>query len=326
MATGSVTCTFSRTPGIPVFVRGMFMRAQAMYDVHNNQMANAGLQFSRTVFRTGRFNVDLDRDLRFGATRVQVGLTLDLNAVRMTSNFTASNDYYAFQQSFNGSAGLDASSGRLFASNREQVGRAAVSVLMFVDSNNNQKFDPGEKKVPARALRLRQSATMELDQDSILRITQLQNYWQYNAEIILSSLPNPNLVPLTTEFSFVADPNRYKRIEIPLYHTGVIEGTVMLQRDGKAEGLGGVRLLIKRTDRIHEETVRTFSDGGFYAMNLLPGEYSLAVDPAQLSILQAVSTPEAIKFSVKALAEGDYIEGLQFTVVEKEEVKLDTEP
>ncbi len=326
MATGSVTYTFSRTPGIPVFVRGMFMRAQAQYDVHYNQIATMGIQFSRTVLRTGRFNVDLERDLRYGATRVQVGFTLDLDAIRMTSNFTAANDYYAFQQSLNGSLGLDARSAKLAASNREQVGRAAVSVLMFVDSNNNSKYDAGEEKVPARALRLTESATFELGSDSILRITQLQNYWQYNAEVVLASLPNPNLVPIITEFSFVADPNRCKRIEIPLYHTGVIEGIVTLGKDGKEEGLGGIRLLLKRTDLVHEETVRTFSDGGFYAMNLLPGEYTIEADPAQLNILQAASKPEIIKFKVKAMAAGDYVEGLNFTVVQNINEKPSNEP
>jgi hypothetical protein len=315
LATSAVTYTFSRTPGVPVFVKGMFVRAQAQYDVHNRQTTMAGVQLSRTLFKNGRLNITADRDFRAQANRVQAGFTLDLEAFRSTTQYTGSGDMHAVQQTFNGSVGLDARSARLAATNREQVGRAAISVLMFIDSNDNRVYDRGEEKVPARAIRLSQSATLELGNDSILRITQLQSYWQYNAEVVQSALPNPTLAPLMAEFSFVTDPNRYKRIEIPLYRTGVIEGVVRLQREEAEAGLGGIRLMLKPEGREGEETIRTFSDGGFYASNLLPGKYTLEVDPAQLTFLNARSVPGILEFEVKATAAGDYIEGLDILLI-----------
>jgi hypothetical protein len=324
LVTGSVTYTFSRTPGIPVFVKGMFLRAQAQYDVHNKQMFTAGLQFSRTVFQKGRFNINIDRYMDAKSTRIQAGFILDLNAVRAYTQYTSSGKNQAFQQTFNGSVALDSKSAKLTASNREQVGRAAVSVLMFVDSNNNHKYDAGEEKVAVRSLRLSESATMELGKDSILRITQLQSYWRYNAEIVQSALPNATLAPAVTQFSFIADPNRYKRIEIPLYHTGVIEGNVKLLRDGNEEGIGGVRLLLKSGGLTKDETIRTFSDGGYYAMNLIPGKYTLEADPTQLTFLDATSKPDKLEFEVKALAEGDYIGNLDLLLVTEKPAISDT--
>ncbi len=317
--TGSVTYTFSRTPGLPVFVRGMFVRAQAQYDVVYKQLGIVGAQFSRAVMGKGRINVNLDHDFRTNATQIQAGFIFDLDKIRATSHFIAIGDSYNFQQSLNGSIGLDAQSAYFAASNREQVSRAAVSVLMFVDNNDNGKYDAGEEKIPSRALRLDQSAQFELGKDSILRITQLQSYWRYNAEIVQSALPNATLAPLTTEFSFVTDPNRYKRMEIPLYRTGVIEGTVTLRKEGEDTGLGGVRLLLKSKTRTYEETIRTFNDGGFYASNLLPGKYTLEVDPTQLTFLNATCKPERIEFEVKALAGGDYLENLKLNLIAKEE-------
>ncbi len=319
--TGSVIYTVSRTPGIPVFVKGMFLRAQAQYNMRTDQITIVGAQFSQTVMKNGRLNVNVDQDLQGKTTRFQVGFTLDLDAIRSTTQYTGSGNKYLIQQSFNGSIGLDARSAKLNTTNREQVGRAAVSVLMFVDSNNNGKFDKGEEKVPARAIRLGESATMELGKDSILRITQIQSYWQYNAEIVQSALPNPNLAPKISKFSFIADPNRYKRIEIPLYQTGVVEGKVVLRSDNGDEGIGGLRLMLKGIDHTYAETIRTFSDGGFYAMNLLPGKYALAVDSIQLSFLDATSDPVNLGFEVQALAEGDYIEGLNFILTQTKSAK-----
>ena len=82
-----------------------------------------------------------------------------------------------------------------------------------------------------------------------------------------------------------------------------------LQRENAEAGLGGVRLLLKSADRDYEEAIRTFSDGGFYASNLLPGKYTLEVDPAQLAFLEATSMPGRLEFEVKATSAGDYIEG-----------------
>jgi hypothetical protein len=38
------------------------------------------------------------------------------------------------------------------------------------------------------------------------------------------------LAPALDKFSFVADPNQYKRIEIPFYRTGVAEGIFLWSR------------------------------------------------------------------------------------------------
>jgi cell division protein FtsN len=317
LVTGAVTYTFSRTPGIPVFVKGMFLRVQTQYDVRGNSISSAGLQFSRTMFEKGRFTLNVDHYFDAKSTFVQAGFILDLNSVRSNSQFTSFGKGKVFQQTFNGSVGLDSKSAKLKASNREQVSRAAVSVLMYIDSNDNHIYDPGEEKISARAIRLRESATIELGRDSILRITQLQSYWKYNAEIIQSALPNPTVAPAFSQFSFVADPNRYKRIEIPFYKTGVIDGKVILVRDSTSDGIGGIRLLLKRTDKSYEETIRTFTDGGYYAMNLMPGTYTLEPDSVQLGFLAAKSRPDKLEFEIKVVSGGDYITNPDIMLVSK---------
>jgi cell division protein FtsN len=322
LVTGAVTYTFSRTPGVPVFVKGMFLRAQTQYDIHNKQMFMAGLQFSRTVFQKGRFNINIDRYIGTKSTFIQAGFILDLNSIRANSQYTSSGRRWAFQQTFNGSVGLDSRNTKLKALNREQVGRAAVSVIMFIDSNNNHKYDRGEEKIPARAIRLDESATIDMGKDSILRISQLQSYWKYNAEIVQSAIPNPTLAPASSYFSFIADPNRYKPIEIPLYRTSVIEGKVILKQEDIEEGLGGVRLFLKGTNKESEATLRTFSDGSYYSMNLIPGKYTIEADPTQLAFLSAISKPEKLEFEVKALAEGDYISNLDLVLLVEKPVKI----
>jgi tetratricopeptide (TPR) repeat protein len=108
-------------------------------------------------------------------------------------------------------------------------------------------------------------------------------------------------------------------IDVPLYRTGIIEGHVFSKAaNGTLNGVGGLRLqLIGEEGR--SETIRTFSDGGFYSYGLIPGKYYLQIDPQQLAFIQKAAEPSVLEFEIQALSDGDYLEGLDFMLVDKEE-------
>ncbi len=261
------------------------------------------------MFKKGRFTLGYDKDLVRKSGQLQLGFLFDFNALRTSTQFSARKDSYEARQSLSGSLGLDPT-GQILATNRDQVTRFGISVKMFIDSNENGLFDEEEEIVPAKAVRLDRSANMLLGSDGILRITQLQSYWKYQLDVDINALPNPNLAPKLKSFVFVAEPNRFRSIDIPLYQTGIIEGFIFLDRAGKQEGLGGLRLILEKDGEEVEskEVLRTFSDGGFYAYGLLPGKYTLRIDPKQLDF------PAVIEFEIRALSDGDYHENLNFVL------------
>ena len=164
--------------------------------------------------------------------------------------------------------------------------------------------------MPAKAVRLDRSANILLGSDGLLRITQLQSYWKYRIDIDLAALPSPNLAPKLKSFSFIAEPNRFRAIDIPLYQTGIIDGTVFIEKNGVQQGLGGLRLILVKEGDPEEIQIRTFSDGGFYFYGLLPEKYILKIKLKQLEFMQVDSNPGQLEFEIKALADGDYLEGL----------------
>lgn len=213
-------------------------------------------------------------------------------------------------QSLTGNIGFDAPNNQVVLNNRQQVGQAAASILLFADNNNSGKYDKGDELLPFRGVNIDRTATITVGKDSILRLTQLQSYYKYNLSVNRNAIPDPTLVPLKDKFSFIADPNQFKQIEIPFYRGGIVEGTVLLERSGKQFGQGGLRINIKGKNSDFEQTVRSFNDGGFYVMDLPPGSYTLSVDQSQLGFLNAKQN-KPIEFEIKARAEGDYIEGLE---------------
>jgi hypothetical protein len=250
----------------------------------------------------------------------QIGFLYDFSFIRSASQFTGQKINYSLRQTLSGSLALDGQSGKLLTSNREQVSQSGVSIRMFVDQNDNGSFDSGEEIIPAKAVRLDKSANMLLGSDGILRITQLQSYWMYKLEVVLNDLPDPTLSPKEKIFGFIADPNRFKSIDIPLYRTGIIEGTISRETPEGLLGVGGLRIILQRIgDAEPLETIRTFSDGGFYAFGLLPGKYTLHVDPKQLEFMEVSANPDKLEFEIKALADGDYLEGINVVLGPKSE-------
>lgn len=316
--TSSLTYTLPRTPGVPVYVRGLFLRGQFRYSTLMDQPESVSFLLSQTLFKNGRFTLGYDRELIRDLSQFQVGFLYDFNSLRTSTQYSKRTNGYSFQQGFSGSLAYDPAGNSVIPSNRDQITRSGATVRLFIDSNENGFYDEGEEVVPAKAVRLDRSANILIGSDGILRITQLQSYWKYRLDIDIAALPNPNLAPKLKSFSFVAEPNRFREIDIPLYQTGIIDGFVLLEKNGEKQGQGGLRLeLIREGETEPLEIIRTFSDGSFYSYGLLPGKYRMKVDSKQLEFMQVNSSPSELEFEIKALADGDYLEGLTLVLVNR---------
>lgn len=320
---GTATYSMSRSPEMPGWLRGLYLRGQLDYNMRRSQLERVNVQISRSVFRNGRFRISYARNFIGGYNILEGVVTFDLNRTRSTTSARRSLNTGTIRQNIRGSIGYDDFHHQLVFENRQQVGRSAASVRLFVDRNNNGTYEESDELIRANAIRLDRSGSSRLHDDGVVRITQVQQYYQNNMMINLGMIPNPLLVPVIRDFSFIADPNRFKPIDIPFYTSGVIDGMVMRQRGDERRGLGGVRVQLRQTDGDYRETIRTFSDGSWYAMEIPPGHYEAWVDTTQQEFLNAVADPAVMQFEIQALSEGDFLENLNFVLHELEPVRGD---
>ncbi|MBK7428992.1 MAG: fimbria/pilus outer membrane usher protein [Saprospiraceae bacterium] len=313
--TGALTYNLIRTPGLPVFFHGLFMRGQMVYDTREKQLLRSELQVSKTIKKTGRFNVSVGYNHAFKNATFDAGLIIDFKSFRSTSTLRVMGDQTSFRQSLNGSIGMDIPNKYVTASNREQIGRASASVLLFIDNNGSGKYDTGDELLPHKAFKLDRTALSVVGRDCIIRLNQLQSYHKYTLTINRNVLSDPTLVPLHAQYSIIMDPNQHKRIEIPFYRGGIVEGTIYFEKNGEFKGLGGLRIRIIGQDSKFDTEIRTFSNGGFYAMDIPPGRYKIEVDPVQLKILDATYKEEALFFEIRPNAVGDALENLDIYLV-----------
>jgi len=324
--TNSYTYSVGRFSSIPRIFQGIFIRGQFSYLPGLNQLEETDLQLSRDFKRTGRFQFTFGHNFIGDFNSLSLNFTIDFNDIRSNTTSRTSGSSYSVTQNFRGSIGYDSYGDQLLFNNRQQVGQSGAAVRLFVDKNNDGTYeDSTDKVITDPAVHLNRAGGRTSVKNGINYISQLLPYYRYNLEINKAAISNPLLVPNAENFSIVTDPNQYKTIEIPFYQSGVISGMVKEKQGSTSKTLSGVRLYLESnykkssSRKPFNKELRTFSDGSFYAYEIPPGKYNLFIDPKQIDFLNAVSKPDTMEVTIKSLAEGDFVEGLNFMVIPKKD-------
>jgi hypothetical protein len=315
----SATYSISRNRNLPVYLRGVFLRAQMRYQPTIDQFESAEFLVSQNVSQQGRFQLSIGRNFTGQFNTLRFSLVVDLNKARSSSTYSNIRGSNNFTQNVRGSIGYDSNYNNFIFTSRDQVGRSGTAIQLFVDNNNDGSFNEGDDPIEGNAIRVQRSGATSTTKNGVLYYTQMQPYFYYNMEMNKANIKNPMLVPEFDKFGLITDPNRFKKVEIPFYMSGVMEGMVERQlNNGNKTGVAGLKVLVRQKNGDYNKELRTFSDGSFYEYEIPPGEYVLEVDSTQLNILESKSLPGKIDFEVKAIPEGDFIEGLKFLLVPKD--------
>ena len=309
--TGSVLYSLCFGQGAFNFLNGTLVSVTGRYGVLKNSPDDISLQLSKNVLRYVRIGFTADRNYINKATTFNLQIIADLPFIRSTTSaqFQGGSGFYS--QNFSGSVGYDSNYGQFLFNDLGWVGRSAASVRMFVDANGNGRYDKGEEIIRHGSITLRQAVSSETSSNGITREWNMLPYTQYSADVDLSTIRNPLLIPKWKSFSFITDPNSYKRVDIPFYAGGIAQGNVLRDEKGVLSAIPGLSLEIASDSGSFKTTVPVFNDGSFYYMGLPPGGYRAYVDSAQLSILGLTADPSILKFAVKPTKDGDIIEGLK---------------
>lgn len=312
----SATYNISRNRNLPAYLRGVFLRAQMRYQPVLNQFESAEFLISRNIFQQGQFQLSFGRNFAGNYNSLRFSLVVDLNKVRSSSTYNNIRGTGSYTQNVRGSVGYDSNYNNFLFTSRNQVGRSGAAIQLYVDNNADGEYNEGDDPIESNAVRVQRSGAISMIKNGVLYYTQMQPYYYYNMEMNKSAVFNPMLVPGINQFGLITDPNRFKKVEIPFNMSGVIEGIVERRHsEGRVNGVAGLKLIINRTDGDYNDEIRTFSDGSFYAYEIPPGNYELMVDQGNLDKLRTKSIPDTLNFEVKAIPEGDFVEGLNFMLV-----------
>jgi len=153
-----------------------------------------------------------------------------------------------------------------------------VSGTVFLDDNANGVQDPGEPGLAGVRVVVGASTAMS-DTRGRYHVWDIPAFEPVLVQIDSTSLDNPLYVPAFRSASVRPPPNAYRQLDLPLVTGAVLEGRVV--RDGAP--MPGLSLLLTNAGNGKVTSFATFSDGSFYVLGVKPGQYTLQVDPRDLS-------------------------------------------
>jgi hypothetical protein len=198
--------------------------------------------------------------------------------------------------SFSGSAAISPD-GDVSLHPATRTGYAGVSGTVFVDLDGNGSFSPGDEPVSEAHLVVGDRRVASDDQGRF-HAWGLQPYQPIGVAIDSTRTADPSLTTVADEIIIRPVPNMARAIDVPLVRTRELVGSVTAETADIP--VASLTIEITNLDSGAVTSTLTFSDGFFYVSRIRPGRYRLAISPASLRALGAVSAPPALEFSIPA--------------------------
>ena len=292
---------------------------QVQYDFSRNQFNNLILELERPVFERGFLNIAYENNILRNAHIIEVGLRYMFNFAQTSVTSRIGNRNTSFVQSARGGLMLDSNTGYVMTSNRTAMSRAALTIIPFLDYNNNGIKDPMEPSVPGMKLKNTSGNLTYNEDETILRITELQPYIDMLLEIDPVSLDNIAWRISNPKIKIHTIPNQFQEIHVPVEVLGEVSGMVYFKDDSGPNGQG--RIIVNILNEAGETAARilTEGDGYFTYLGLKPGKYKAVIDADQLENLNYSVSPMEFPFEVLIEKYGDIVDNLEFTLKKKED-------
>lgn len=292
---------------IPAF-RHLFVHATARTAFDSGLTRLTG-SVARQITQAARVELEASWQRGVQGFGISFGITTAFRAFRAVSqNAYSEGGGIRGTQLVEGSVLWDRNAGRVDFADGRSVGRAGLSGQVFLDENGNGRRDPGEPGYPLRHLRVgsRGVATDSLGRFSLWDVVPFEAVM---VAIDPLALDNPLWVPAYPVVELAPGPHRYNVLEIPLVRAGDVSGRVHLE----GRGIGGVRVRLRHLDTGSIAEATTFSDGAFFFLGLVPGDYRLELD--ELQAAQLGVTAQAAEFTVNPARDEVTFEGVELQLL-----------
>lgn len=289
---------------------------QTHYDYRKQNVTMLRTEIEKTVFKNAFINLVYEKNLTAKTNSFGFGIRFNLSFTQTSMFASKTNESMMFTQSARGSLLYDDNNHKLSAFNQSNVTRAGLTIVPFLDINNNGVKDEGEPKVCGLKLRVSGGRLTHCSKDTTIQIAGLEPFANYLLEIDRNSFDNIAWQVKQPTVNVVTEPNYFKRIDVPVSIVGEVDGKVLMEGVNGRNGQGRILVRFLKNGK-QVAKVMTEPDGYFNYIGLVPGKYIAEVDGTQLENLQMAAAPAKIAFIIKSNLEGDFVEGLEFVLRKK---------
>lgn len=310
----TIYSTLSQTYRLP---GNLLFFPKIQYDYSDQEFTNLVLGLEKPVFKRGYMNLSYENNLSRNNYSFQVGLRYIFDFAQTSLTSRIGNQNSTFVQSSRGSLFYDDKSQYTATSNRSSVGKAGITLIPFLDLNNNGIREANEESVKGVKFKNSRGRVFYNKDLSVIRILDLEPYILLHLEIDPTSIDNIAWKLKNSSIQVETMPNQFRTIQIPISVVGEVAGSVYFKNEsGSNKGLGRVLINILDEDGLLVDQVLSEGDGYFTYLGLDTGKYTAVIDPEQLNNLNYSASPLKIPFTIEATEFGDIVDDLEF-VLEK---------
>jgi hypothetical protein len=257
---------------------GVQLRFQTELDIRGGRDDWYRLSLGRNVGPSARLEVGTGWSRLDGTAQFTIGISSTGRHAYVNAWMTGQREPgVTTQLAAEGSLLYQADQGRVETYPFRSLGRGGLSGTVFVDTNGNGVLDRGEETVPGARLQADYMLT-ETDANGHYAIWNLTPFEAANIQVDPESLRNPLWVPTFDLAQVAVTPNGFRRVDLPLVESLEIEGRIRTRAGDALHAPGAVPLKLVQLDGDREYRTRSFSDGEFYLLGVVPGTYRCEID------------------------------------------------
>lgn len=294
-------------------VAGIGIQGQAVYSIRPDLEINSlAISSDKNIGNATRLNVGMLHDLDSDRTVLTAGINRNFGSfgLGISGQFAGRKGFGVGLQLFT-AIGRDPQSGRVVSDWRPLAASGAIAAQVFIDDNQNGRYDPGEDPVEGAGFKINGGSRLpaRTNADGTVLLYRLAPNDYMDIGVDAGTLEDPQLQAAIPGVRLLPRPGKAQKIDFPLVLTGEIDGTVYLIEDGKSRGIGNALLeLVNDRGEVMDST-RSASDGFYVIQNVRPGNYHLRISATQMQNLGLLVDREA---KVVMPADPDFISGIDF--------------
>ena len=302
------------------------IRPQTQYDYNRKEISLVKLAVEKQLFNKLNLHALIENNFTYDHLNFQFGLRYEFPFAQASSSVSVTNGQPTLYQSANGSFMYDGNTDYFAGNNRTSVGKSGIVILPYLDINANGHRDFNEPKVSGLDVRINGGRVESSERDTTIRIYDLEPYINYFIELNSTGFDYIAWQIKNSTISVNINANQFKLIEVPISVLGEVSGNVYLNKAEYNKGQGRMLVNFYNSDSMLVSSVLTEDDGFFSFLGFKPGSYIARIDPNQLNDLQMITHPNELSFEILPTLEGDYVDGLEFVLDNKQEEHFDQEP
>jgi hypothetical protein len=294
--------------------RNTNIRPQAQIDLTNREMISTKLEIERNFSQKAFLTLSYEENFRSSLRSIEISFRFDLPFAQTSASARMSNKRLQTTESARGSFVFGSGNKYVHVDNRSSLGRAGITIVPFLDVNHNGLRDKGEQIADGLNVRLNGGRFMKQQNDSLIRIMELEPFASYLLELDDNGFENIAWQLETKTMSIFIDPNQFKQVNVPVKVMGEANGMVYLKTGNSLKGQSRIILNFYDADNRLVKQVLSESDGYYTYLGLAPGKYSVAVDQEQIGRLGMTVEPQRLDFEILPMSIGDIVDDLTFTL------------